>query len=233
MSFDFSDAPPANGSVVDYVTPGTYLLTLKELDNKPSSTGKPMVTASFVISQGRMSGKRLVDRFTFPINANDSVFPKRRFHAMLAAIAGREMPQGKTDIDLDKLLGKQMWGEVVDDRQEARTANNGTTYPARTVSQVAAYHHVGSEEKKMAAGATEQSPIATAPVPAPIQSATVVQAQQAVDMPDDNDLFGAPAADAPVAAVAVADPPAPAPEPAVTVAPPGQAGTEEDDDLFA
>ena len=140
VTLDFRKAPPAQaGGRQDYIKPGVHKFKIVKYDDTDSKSGKTMHAFTIQITRGEEKGKKLTEYFPMPKSARDSLFPLQKLHAFMIA-AGAKPPRDKTfKIDLAKFVGKELSGEVGDERQEASTGANGQTFPARTVSRVFDY----------------------------------------------------------------------------------------------
>ena len=140
VTLDFRKAPPAQaGGRQDYIKPGVHRFKVVKYDDTDSKSGKTMHTFTIQITRGEEKGKKLTEYFPMPKGARDSLFPLQKLHAFLIAAGAKNTVGKQVKIDLSRLVGKELSGEVGDERQEASTGANGQTFPARTVSRVFDY----------------------------------------------------------------------------------------------
>lgn len=176
---DFTDAPPAQGGAgSDYIPQGKYLWEIKSAEKTSAkSSGAEMIVVELAVVQGvdgtAYAGKKNIDRFTFPRNAEASKFGLQRFHALMVAV-GYPPQSGKVKIDLDKLVGRRVIGDVEDEHQAAQGE-----YGARTVSRIRSY---SSAKTPAAAKPAAETAPATEPEPEPEPEPVAVTAA------DDGDL---------------------------------------------
>lgn len=139
ITLDFRNAPPASGGGTDHVAPGKYMVTIAKGERGTTAKGAPMVTLRYTIARGSETGKRLSDRFPFPLTAEDSNFGQQKLHAALLA-AGIKVPTDKAfKLDIDKILGKQLAVEVGDNSYKDKNGNE------RINSQINDYILPGSQ----------------------------------------------------------------------------------------
>ncbi len=137
IDLDFTDAPPSEGGgLSDRVPEGDYRLRITKIESRNTSTGKPMMSASFVIADGQQVGKRLVDQFVLPRpRTDDSKVGLQRFHMLLVA-AGMKQQAGRAKINTDNLVNKVVEATVED---RILQASNDGRYPERTISSPVVY----------------------------------------------------------------------------------------------
>lgn len=153
QSFDFRQAPPAEGGARnDYIAPGVHRFKVIKYDPSDSKSGKVMHAYTLEVIGGRDPevGKRITDYFPLPDLKADpkaSLFPLRRLHAFFIA-AGAKNTLGKViKIDPARFIGRQIEADVFDERQEASTAPDGRTFPARTQTRIGAYIDPNKEDE--------------------------------------------------------------------------------------
>jgi hypothetical protein len=197
MEFDFTNAPPVKGRASsDRVPPGTYELEAETFDRTPAKSGRPMITATCrITTEGPGLGRKLVERFTFPLSSEDSSYGLQRWHAFLVALGMKER-KGRAKLDLDKFVARGCVAEIDDEYQEA----NGQ-FPARTESRMMMWYRTDAPEAARVGEHREAEavpPVAAAPVAAPAaaQSAAAAPASAPVAVAEaptapegDDDLF--------------------------------------------
>lgn len=214
VTFDFTDAPPAQGGgLTDHIPPGKYRLRVTNIEDGTAKSGKRMLTVSFEVASGDFIGKRLVERFVLATDKPGEVpFGLKRLHAFLLSL-GLPVQQKSTKLDLDKLVGQTCDADVVDDKIEA-----SEQYPERIVSRINTFHIPEAATKPAAPKAQEPAPAPAAPTPPP------APAPEPAPTPTPT-----PAAEPAAAPVAVADPPA---QPEAEAADDLTAIASDIDDLF-
>lgn len=190
MTFDFTDAPPAQGGQSsDHVAPGRHTLRLTDWQEQTARTsGNKMQVIKLEVVSGPDQGKTLIDRF---VTGSESKFGLQRLHAFLLAL---QLPvkQKQVKLDVDRLIGRLTIGQIVD---EVVPAND--QYPERLQSKIVAYYAVeGAAPAPEAAVADAPA----APAPAPVAEAPAPVATQAAPEP-----VAVAAAPAPAAAPDVSD----------------------------
>jgi len=142
IELDFSDAPPAQGGMgSDHVPPGTYKLTISSAEKALSSTKKSMVTMWFRVASGEFAGRKVVERFVIPANADDSRFGLQRFHALLVAL-GLPEQKGRAKVSLAALVNKNVLADI-DDEVQAATGR----FPERVVSRILAFNRLSKAQQ--------------------------------------------------------------------------------------
>jgi ribosomal protein L12E/L44/L45/RPP1/RPP2 len=189
LSLDFRKDPPSlGGGGTDRIPAGVYRLKITGVSDpsNKSSTGKPMPVIRFSVVGPNEIGKRIQDNFVFPVpGSEDSAFGMQRFGGMLQA-AGVDVPTDRGfKIDLDRLIGKELWAEVGDN---TLPANNGRA--ERTISRVVEYK-LPTDTPKAATAAPAVAPKAATPrraaAPAPVQ-AEVFSDEAEVDEDESEEL---------------------------------------------
>lgn len=191
MTFDFTDAPPAQGGQSsDHVMPGRHTLRLVDFsETQARSSGNKMIVTKFEVASGPDQGKQLIDRF---VTTGESKFGLQRLHAFFLAL-NLPVTQKKVALDVDRLIGQLVVAQVVD---EVVPANDN--YPERLQSKINAYYLVeGATPPTPAAVAAPQEPapapapaVVEAPAPAAVAAAAAPAAPAAeVSVADVDDLF--------------------------------------------
>lgn len=174
FQFDFTDAPPAQGSTFDRIPPGTYVLRLEKAERVESSKGSTMARVTCRVDSGQYAGKRLGEQFVFPKDSSSSKFGLQRFHAFLIAL-GMKQATKKVEIDLRKFVGRTCVAEVDDEEIPAVTAEDGTEkYPMRIRSRPLAFYRQGDPDAPPVTGGVapaEADEAAPEPAPAPAPKA--------------------------------------------------------------
>lgn len=193
-TFDFQDAPPAQGGGGDdYIPAGDYLAkTTKIEDGTTKDGGKRMMVARIQIVSGDYKGSNLTDRFAFG-GPGDSKFPLQRWHAFLLAL-GAQIKGTTVKIDLDQLENRPLKITVRDEKSlyqgEERVQSRIVAYYSMSATTVAA------QSSAPAAPAAEAAP--PAPPPAPPAQPPAAPPEQPAAVPV---APVTPVAEAPVAAV--------------------------------
>lgn len=169
VTFDFTDAPPAQGGGSDHIPPGRYLLrVVKVEDGKSQNTNARMVTARHEVIEGPEQGKRLTDQWV--ITGEKSKFARQRLNAFLVNL-GLRTQEKAVQVDLDKLEGKLVEALVRDNTIPATDK-----YPERLTSKVDSYflHGKPAAAKNGAtpAAAPAPEPVAALPFEEPIEELT-------------------------------------------------------------
>ncbi len=182
LELDFTGAPPQQGGGSDRIPPGRYALKVTEISQATSGNGNPMIRVSVDVASGPEAGKQLRDQFMVGVGKEGSKFGLQRFHAFLIAL-GAPMAQGKVKFNTDSLVGKVFEGQVGDKEMPAQGE-----FDARIVSEVRAYHKLGSgavaPKTAAPAAAPAAAPKAAAaaapkPKPAPAPVAVVEEEPEA------------------------------------------------------
>lgn len=180
ISLDFTDTPPAQGTGgSDHIPPGKYLCEITNFDDGTSkSSGKRMLTGNWIVADGNLIGKKLLERFVLEGDDGKPTFGAQRLHACLLA-HGVPVTQKVVRIDLDRLAGLRAVLEVDDEEVPARDK-----YEARVTSRIRAFYPVQAAKPKAAAPAATKAEPAPAPAPEP----------EAIAMPEPVAVAAAPAA---------------------------------------
>ena len=132
--------PATGGGRRDYIKPGVYKLKVAKYSDKPANSGAAMHAYAYKVeTKGDEQGKQINDYFAMPKGARDSDFGVRKMMAFLLAVGVKVDTKKNMKIDPAKYVGKSIWVEIGDDRQEARKGPDGKMYPARTVSNIFEY----------------------------------------------------------------------------------------------
>lgn len=184
IELDFSKAPPATGAAIsDHFTPGRYELVVASAEKTTAQTGRSGIITQLRVAEGPLQGKRLVERFYFPRNAEESQFGLQRFHSFLISLGFKEQ-SGKAKLDLDKLAGKRCIADIDD---VVTPAND--QYAERTISQALAFIPANSTqptaEKAEAKPAKAEKPVAEEAEQAELAEATEATAEEALALDPD------------------------------------------------
>lgn len=185
--FDFTGAPPAQGSLGSDVIPaGRYRLQIEEIKDGTTKNGdKKMVSVKCVVAQGEMKGKVLRDNFVY---TGDNNFGMRRLHAFFLA-CNLGVSERRVKVDFDKIPGRLVDADVKDD-----TIPANEQYDARPSSRIDAYYSTKVAEAPAAAtpavnGAQAAVAQKAAPKAAPVAApAAVAVAEPEADVVDDSEV---------------------------------------------
>lgn len=173
VSFDFTDAPPAQGGGgSDKIPPGNYRVKVATFKDGTSGNGNHMITANYEVVEGSMQGKRLMDNFVLLADPEKN-FGLRRIHQCFLALGVNVQP--KMRLDLDKLAARQCIVRVVDDTLPAKG-----DYEERVISKIVEYHPNSAPVVNGTAPAATLQSATQAPQPAPEPVAATVAAPAAV-----------------------------------------------------
>lgn len=174
VSFDFTDAPPAQGGGgADKIPPGNYRVKVTKFTDGQSGNGNHMISANYEVTEGGQQGKRLMDNFVLLADPEKN-FGLRRIHQCFLALGVNVQP--KIRLDLDKLTGRTCIVRVVDDTLPAKG-----DYDERAISKIVEYHP--SSAQTVTAPAVQQAPVPAQPaqpVPEPEPVVVAVGAPAAV-----------------------------------------------------
>lgn len=149
-TFNFKKVQPSTGGGgrQPYIKPGKYRLKVTAYSDKSAASGKEMHTfTSTVLGKGPESGKTIIDRFAMPKTAKESQFPLERLLAFFMALGSKTAQGREMKLDPARLVGKEYDALIGDVLEDARTVD-GTTYPARTVSNITKYIFDGDEDEE-------------------------------------------------------------------------------------
>jgi len=113
------------------IDPGSYCVRIREITQRPSRSGNPIVEVGLEILEGEHSGAWLRDYFVIGGSSPKAISIGKRRLARLCSLCGLAITTD-AEIDLEEIIGRDLIAEVCE-----------APYQGRSVPRVRAYFEMG------------------------------------------------------------------------------------------